>query len=70
MGRRRTSPKQTFEETLKMNIALKMNRLPRLFCRVHFAHTTKQTPHQRMANAILWLNPPTTQSKKHLIEFC
>ena len=31
-----------------------------LFCRVRFTHTTKQTPRQKMANAIIWLYPPTT----------
>ena len=41
-----------------------MNSLPSLLCRVRFAHTTKQTSRQKMANAIIWLCPPATPSKK------
>jgi hypothetical protein len=51
------------EEILKPEKMIKLNRLPSLFCSVRYAHTTKQTPRQIMANAIIWLCPPTTQSK-------
>jgi hypothetical protein len=50
-------------EILKIEKMFEMNGLPSLFCRVRYAHTIKQTPRQKMANAIIWLCPPTTQSK-------
>ena len=52
------------EEDLETEKMLKINILSSLFCRVRYAHTTKQTPRQKMANAIIWLRPPATQSKK------
>jgi hypothetical protein len=42
------------------------NRLSSLFCSVRFAHTTKRTPRQKMANAILWLCTPTTRQGKYV----
>jgi hypothetical protein len=34
--------------------------LPSLICQVRYAHFANQTPRQKMANAIIWLCPPTT----------
>jgi hypothetical protein len=50
-------------ENLKTEKIFELNSLPSLFCRVRYAHTTKQTPRQKMANAIIWLCLPAIQSK-------
>jgi len=52
------------EENLKIEKMLKMNGLPSLVCSVRYAHTTNQTPRQKMAHTIIQLCPPTTQSKR------
>ena len=50
-------------QRVSMNVFFKFY-LPSLLCRVHSVHTTKQTPHQKMADAIIWLCPPTTRIGK------
>jgi len=42
---------EKMEGNLKTEKMLKVNCLPSLFCRVRYAHTTKQTPRQK------WLTP-------------
>ena len=59
--------KKKFEKTKKM---FELNSLPSSFCSVRYAHTTKQTPRKKIANAIIWLCPPTTQSKKISVGKC
>ena len=50
------------KENMEIEKMLKLNSLPSLFCRVRYAHATKQTPRQKMANAIIWLCLPTTSA--------
>ena len=67
VGTVRTALKQTTlktEENLKTEKVFKLNSSRGLFCSVRYAHTTKQTPRKKMANAIIWLCQPTTQSEK------
>jgi hypothetical protein len=56
------------EKELKTEKILKMNGLPSLFCRVRYAHTTKQTPRPKMANAIIWLYPARYSKQETLTE--
>ena len=50
-------------QRVSMNVFFKFD-LPSLLYRVHSVHTTKQTPRPKMANAIIWLCPPTTHIGK------